>query len=476
MSMPVKRLALAAALCIATVTLGRAAPEAPPAPAAPPLALHPDNPHYFLFRGKPAVLVTSGEHYGAVLNLDFDFGPYLAELEARGFNLTRTFTGVYVESPESFGIERNTLAPAAGRLACPFARSDQPGYANGGNKFDLTKWDEAYFERLRAFVAEAGRRGVVVEVVLFCPFYEDHQWALSPFNARNNVNGLGDLPRTDVYALKDDRLTAVQDALVRKVVDELKGFDNVYYEVCNEPYFGGVSIEWQHHVIDTIVDAERELPAKHLIAQNIANDWAKVEEPHPAVSVFNFHYASPPRAVAENYALNKPIGDDETGFKGTGDAFYRMEAWDFLIAGGSAFSNLDYSFTPDHEGGTYRHTTSPGGGGPGLRAQLATLKRFVEGFDFVAMRPHDGLLRGKLPEGLTARVLAEPGKAYAAYVRGGTAVTLALEVPKGRYHVEWLHPRTGEAAAARDVEHPGGELRLESPEYAEDIAMRLVAK
>jgi hypothetical protein len=32
----------------------------------PPLALHPDNPRYFLFRGEPTVLVTSGEHYGAV--------------------------------------------------------------------------------------------------------------------------------------------------------------------------------------------------------------------------------------------------------------------------------------------------------------------------------------------------------------------------------------------------------------------------
>ena len=37
-----------------------------------PISLHPDNPHYFLFRGKPTVLITSGEHYGAVLNLDFD--------------------------------------------------------------------------------------------------------------------------------------------------------------------------------------------------------------------------------------------------------------------------------------------------------------------------------------------------------------------------------------------------------------------
>ena len=39
---------------------------------SPPISLHPDNPHYFLFRGRPAVLIGSTEHYGAVLNLDFD--------------------------------------------------------------------------------------------------------------------------------------------------------------------------------------------------------------------------------------------------------------------------------------------------------------------------------------------------------------------------------------------------------------------
>src|SRR5882724_2400237 len=41
------------------------------------LRLHPRNPHYFLFRGKPTVLITSGEHYGAVLNLDFNYVKYL---------------------------------------------------------------------------------------------------------------------------------------------------------------------------------------------------------------------------------------------------------------------------------------------------------------------------------------------------------------------------------------------------------------
>ena len=49
---------------------------------AGPISLHPDNPHYFLFRGRPTILISSTEHYGAVLNLDFDYGKYLDTLAA----------------------------------------------------------------------------------------------------------------------------------------------------------------------------------------------------------------------------------------------------------------------------------------------------------------------------------------------------------------------------------------------------------
>src|SRR5438105_1827982 len=147
---------------------------------AVPLAQHPANPHYFLFRGKPTALVTSGEHYGAVLNRDFDYVKYLDELNAHGLNLTRTFTGVYCEDDKSFNITRNPLAPTTGKLICPWARSKEPGYAGGGNKFDLTAWDLEYFTRLKDFLTQAGKRGVVVELNLFCPFYEDSMWRLSP--------------------------------------------------------------------------------------------------------------------------------------------------------------------------------------------------------------------------------------------------------------------------------------------------------
>ncbi len=442
------------------------------AEASKPLALHPDNPHYLLFRGKPAVLVASGEHYGAVLNLDFDYRPYLAELESNGLNLTRTFSGVYCESPASFGIRGNPLAPKPGRLIAPWARSDQPGYANGGNKFDLARWDEEYFRRAKDFVAEAGRRGVVVELVLFCPFYEDDMWNLSPMNARNNVQGLGAMPRTEVYTLQHPDMVALHEKVTRKIVRELNAFDNLYFEVCNEPYFGGVTGEWQDRIIATIVDEESRLPQRRLIARNIANGSQKIVDPNPAVSIFNFHYATPPRAVEENFGLNKVIADDETGFKGPADATYRGEGWDFLVAGGAIYSNLDYSFTPDHEDGT-AEPNAPGGGGRTLRRQLAALRRFIEGFEFVRMTPDNSVLRGDLPDKCTARALVEKGKQYAVYVRGDGVKRLSIDLPAGKYVVGWLHPASCEQVPQKTITHAGGPREFALPEYREDLALSI---
>ncbi len=139
--------------------------------SAEPLRLHPQNPHYFLFRGKPTVLVTSGEHYGAVINLDFKYDVYLDALAKDGLNLTRLFVGSYLEKPGDFNIRYNTLAPAQGRAITPWARSSTDGFAGGGPKFDLDRWDPAYFARLKDFIAKADARGIVVEVVMFSNWY-----------------------------------------------------------------------------------------------------------------------------------------------------------------------------------------------------------------------------------------------------------------------------------------------------------------
>jgi len=447
-----------------------APPEAPK-----PISLNSENPHYFLFRGRPTVLITSTEHYGAVMNMDFDYPLYLSELHAWGFNLTRLFSGVYVEDPSAFKIARNTMAPAPLRFICPWARSTQPGYTGGGNKFDLHTWDNAYFHRLKDFVAQAGKRGVVVEMVLFCPYYGDPQWDLSPIKAENNIQGVGDLPRTKALTLENGPLLAIQDALVRKIVTELRGFDNVYYEICNEPYFGGVTIAWQNHIAETIKNTEAAFPEKHLIAQNISNGSKKIPNPNPSVSIFNFHYSRPPESVAWNYALNRAIADDETGFRGTGNGAYRREGWDFILAGGAVYDNLDYSFTVGHEDGTFQFpSTQPGGGGHALHAQLSILKKFIERFDFIHMHPDNTDIKAI---GAAAKIyaLAQPGKAYAVYVDGGSPqTTLLLEVPAGRYHAEWINPRTGAVDKSEDVNSADGQLSLASPSYSEDVALRLL--
>jgi hypothetical protein len=452
---------------------GQEKPRAQSRGKAAPISLHPENPHYFLYHDKPAVLITSGEHYGAVLNLDFDYIKYLDTLAADGLNLTRTFSGAYVEPQGAFKIAENTLAPKPERFLGPWARSGQAGYANGGHKFDLSQWDAAYFARLKDFVAQAGRRGIVVELTLFCPMYSDAQWNLSPMNAANHIGeGVGEIGRDEVYTLdKNGGLLAVQEALARKIVAELRDADNVCYEICNEPYFGGVTMEWQRHIAEIITEAEKDFTHRHLLTQNIANRSKKIEAAFPEVSVFNFHYASPPTAVALNYALKKAIGDNETGFKGTADDLYRTEAWEFILAGGALFNNLDYSFTVGHEDGTFAYPpTQPGGGNPGFRKQVKLLKDFIQSFDFVKMKP----ARDLLPKDADCQMLAEPGSQYAAYFRGAAKLDFTLDLPAGDYRVLWLDVVTGREAAMRRVVHPGGPARFHVPEDLHECALKIV--
>ena len=440
-----------------------------------PISLHPENPHYFIYKDKPTILVTSGEHYGAVLNLDFDYIKYLDELHSHSLNLTRLFTGAYVEPQGAFDIAQNTLAPSAARFVCPWIRSSEAGYAKGGNKFDLSGWDTLYFTRLKNFVSAAEKRNIIIELALFCPFYDESQWQLSPMNVKNNINKTGNIDRNNVYTLdKNEGLLTVQETLVKKIVTELKNFSNIIYEICNEPYFGGVTIEWQHHIATLIHDTEKDFKNYHLISQNIGNGSAIINNPHPDVSVFNFHYASPPVAIAQNYQLGKVIGDNETGFRGTSDSTYRREGWQFILAGGGLYNNLDYSFTAAHENGTFIYPQNqPGGGSLLLRKQLGYIQKFMASFEFIKMQPDSTVITNNLPGPEKRYVLAWQQKQYAVYISGGRQAKLEMVIPKGNYTVEWLNPVTGEYKKDKPVVS-NGRVILQMPAYGEDIALRLV--
>lgn len=467
---------------------------AKPAEAREPIRLNPSNPHYFLFRGRPTVLISSGEHYGAVLNPDFDYHKYLSTLAADHLNYTRLFTGEYVERPGAFGIQFNDLAPAHGRLLAPWARSSTPGYLGGGNKFDLDRWDPDYFQRLTDFVREADRRGIVVEVTLFSSVYND--WEMSPMYKDNTVSPVDRVARAHVYTLSNGNLLAYQEKLVRKIVSALNGFDNVTYEIINEPYAmfpdtaapvnpyllnwrevwqnrvdlaPARTLAWEKKIAAVVVDEESHLPNRHLIAQNFCNFAYPLADVDPNVSILNFHYASP-AAVTLNYGWDRAVAFDETGFSGRLDATYRRQAWNFMLAGGGLFNALDYSFTVGHEDGTALNI-APGGGSAALRSQLAVLKEFLESLDFVHLHPDHELVVSA--PGVFTQALGWAGHQYAIYVSGGRKCELTIELPRGSYRAEWVSTKDGSVVKRQGVQSEGGTVKLQSPSYLDDIAFRI---
>ncbi|MBN2497762.1 MAG: carbohydrate-binding protein [Deltaproteobacteria bacterium] len=451
---------------------------------AEPIGLHPDNPHYFIYRGQPLALITCAEHYGAVLNLDFDQDTYLDTLQADGLNYTRIFAGSYIEHAGWFDYpDAQPLSPAAGRAIAPWARSDTPGYIGGGNKFDLDAFDPAYFARLKGFVGKARDRGIIVELTLFCTFYTDELWLYSPFHPDNNVSGVGNISRDDFQSLDNGGVLAYQEAMVEKIVDELAGFDNLFFEISNEPYLApdqDAVAEWQAHIAQRIAVRESGLGHRHLIAQNINNHSRRISDPDPNVSIFNFHYATV-AAVDENHGLDKVIGNDEEGFDNS-DAHYRRDAWDFVIHGGGLQNVLDLSFLVGDEAGSIRPPSGvPAGGGPILRGQIRILSEFIHGLDFVRMRPDASPITGGVPSGASACALVEDGAQYAIYVNmqeigGDSQADLEVDLPAGSYESKWLDTKTGAYLDPTSFDHPGGQRTIASPVFQEDIALLILSR
>jgi len=467
--------------------------------AAEPIRLDPKNPHYFLFRGGAVALVTSGEHYGSVINGAIDYKRYLAALAADGLNYTRIFGGSYVEVPaQSFGIHRNNLAPGPGEFNAPWARSETPGYAGGGNKFDLDRWNPDYFARFHDFLAEASRLGIVVEVSLYSSHYIEAHWGLSPFNPANNVNETAAIDWKKLHTLDNGNILARQEQYTRKLVQEANGFDNVIFEIQNEPWsdrtvladvvnpylFGPdrdrypnsidvadeASMAWQATVAKWISTEEAALPNKHLIAQNYSNFGFPVRAVAPGVSIVNFHYAYPAAATL-NYGMGLALSCDETGFRGRGDEAYRREAWSFMLAGGSVFDNLDYSFTAGHEDGSDTEPNGPGGGSPALRHQLHILSDFLRALPLADMAPDYTVV--KHAAGAYAHALSAAGRRYAMYFDGSGPVAVTLDLPAGAYSGAWINIQTGAVERAEKFRHRGGAVTIETPAFAGGIALRL---
>ena len=462
---------------------------------AEPIRLNPENPHYFLFRGKPTVLITSAEHYGAVINKDFDYVTYLDALKSYGLNYTRIYPGALYE-PQGKFVWGNVLGPKPASLIVPWARSNVPATNLCGSKFDLDKWDPEYFARFKDFIAKAGERGIVVEICFFNSQYSD-TWPISPLYYENNIQGVGKCGFEDAQTMKHADLVEREADYVRKITEEVNSFDNVILEICDEPSLF-TSVEeagpWVRHLVQVLYETDSKLPKRHLVAQQVEGPLGGPidlsADPEVSVIVTQYLYEAGDqmgglKGLDYLYGNNKVVEENETNYypiwyQGDKIGDSRVEAWEFIVGGGGSFNQLSGLYTAEN----------PGGKGPEnerLLTALKSLKDFIYSFDFLRMHPDRGFIVSGVPAGAYCRGISQPGKQYALYLHHstggkGSAYTvtpgeygekLVLDLPPGHYRADWIDPATGSIRKSEDVAHQGGHRSFTTPRHTIDIALRI---
>jgi len=241
----------------------------------------------------------------------FDYPAYLNFLNRYDLNFFRLWTFEQTED-EPWSKESIYFTPL------PYLRTGPGNAIDGGLKFDLTRYDERFFTRLRERVQMAGTRGIYVSIMLFDGEIGDkaekpnigkgNPWRNHPYHRANNVNGIdgdlnGDGQGWEIDTLQDPRVLALQEAYVAKIIDTVNDLDNVLYEVSNETT--NVSVTWQYEIIRFVHNYEKTKPKQHPVGMtSIYPDGRNADlRASPA------DWISPAENAEESYKTNPPAAD-----------------------------------------------------------------------------------------------------------------------------------------------------------------------
>ncbi len=477
-----------------------------------PIRIHPANPKCFEFRGRPLALITATEHYGAVMNRPFDFRRYLEDAAANDITLTRLFT-LFRELQSGLN-PYSTCKPESTDYVAPYERTG-PGEARDGlPRYDLDLPNAEFFDRLHKFLALASEYGIIVEVVLFSNTYADGIWSLNPLNAANNVNDVEEIDWAEYNMRRHRKLFDYQCRHARRIVEETRRYDNVIYEICNEPGGGnsarpenplpGEVDEWQRAIAEII----RDLAPGHLIAGQEAFTYDPWQQPSTKsfrdfpIDVVNMHplpnttydgaawdmgrFMSKQLRLRDvrdfalaTYGEPKPLNYDEdhvaSRFRDPdGWTIHRKRAWTTLLCG-AHYDVIDFSIYPGCDAGTQESRAH-------IRSWMGYLSRFVHSLDLVRARPASEIVVGH-PEHMLPSVLAVDGDEYAVYLADERELDepgcgeefrgeLALNLPDGTFSASTFSPATGEESPGVAM-NGGAGSKLALPLFRHDIALRV---
>jgi hypothetical protein len=478
-----------------------------------PISIHPENPKYFLFRGKPLVLIAASEHYGSVVNRRFDFERYLAEAADKKQTMTRTFL-LYREL-QSARNPCSPVKPESPDFVAPWPRTGPGKAMDGEPKYDLDRWNPEYFSRLHRFLSLASSLGIAVELTVFSNTYSNDVWALNPLRDRNNLQGIGSVEWPEYISLRDQKLVERQSAYARKIVQETSRYDNLYYEICNEPG-GGVANHvttrevdaWQQAVADTLRDELRKLNRQHLLmGQNAFSYMPKfgqnfdVSFSGSMLDAVNVHPLPNLTLRGRTYQLGnfmskelqleqcrdfflathrepKPCISDEDNaasmyLDDAGWTIDRKRAWIAVLCG-AHYDFIDFSIKVGIEIGTQESRTK-------IRSWMRNLSEFIHSFDFIHAQPAPDWIVGQ-PAHLVTAALAKPGEDYIAYLADARELTdptagqpirgdISFRLPQGNYRVCLYSPTGGTFSPCLPAEG-GRVVTFELAPFTEDIVIR----
>jgi hypothetical protein len=465
--MPGRTIRTAIAPLCAAVALALTSPPAAAQPAAGPLRVLPANPRYFTDGSGRAIYLTGSHNWSNFQDTShrladlrdpppaFDYDAYLALLARHGHNFFRLWRW---EAPQW------TDEKPPGVKHCqphPWPRTGPGAAADGKPKFDLTRFDDAYFRRLRERVAKAGERGMYVSVMLFegWELQFTDVWKSHPFRGPNNINGLDPDPagRGLLYnQLRDDaagrRTLELQEAYVRKVIDTVNDLDNVLYELANEA--GPYSVPWQYHLIDLIHAYEKTKPKQHPVGITFMyrGGTNKLLTDSPA------DWISPnPGGPDEDYKFNpsaKYVGkvivndtDHLWGHQG-GDAVW---VWRSFTRGLNVLFMEELLPSP-----TWQDSA---------RVAMGQTRRWAQAIDLARMTPQPELAQ-------TRYVLANRGEEYLAFQDGSQGeFWVDLTGAAGPFAVEWFNITRGVTQAGKAVE--GGKRVVITTPFPGPVALHL---
>jgi hypothetical protein len=464
------RCAVAAAVLSCAAALGL---QAQSTRATGPLRVLSSNPRYFT-DGSGRAIYLAGSHnwqnfqdsgHRLPTSQDpppaFDYDGYLDFLVSHHHNFFRMWRW---ETPKWTDAQPKGMVKYC--RPHPWLRTG-PGNANDEKpKFDLTRFNPEYFERMRDRVKAAGDRGIYVSIMLFegWEIQFTDAWTYHPFNAANNVNGIdadadGDGKGLEynslVYSPMGRRVLDLQDAYVRKVVDTVNDLDNVLYEICNEA--GTYSTDWQFHLIRYIKEYEAGKPKQHPVGmtfqyrggsnQTLYDSPADWISPNPGDAEENYR-ENPSSAHASKVIVNDT--DHLWGHTG-GDAVW---VWKSFCRGLNVLFMEELSPSP-----TWQDSA---------RTAMGQTRRYAEKINLAAMVPSHELAG-------TGYCLAERGKEYLVFQPGSKGeFNVNLKDAEGTFSVEWLNVYTGNVIEGQTV--TGGEVRTFTTPFGGPAVLYLKAE